>query len=44
MNSSASARRSPIAVAIFAIAVTFIPILAAHYLTREGEHTMGTGK
>ncbi len=31
-------------VAIFVIAVTFIPILAAYYLTREGEHTGGSGK
>ena len=31
-------------VAIFVIAVTFLPILAAYYLTREGEHTGGSGK
>jgi putative spermidine/putrescine transport system permease protein len=31
-------------VAIFVIAVTFMPILAAYYLTREGEHTGGGGK
>ncbi len=31
-------------VAIFVIAVTFLPILAAYYLTREGEHTAGGGK
>jgi putative spermidine/putrescine transport system permease protein len=31
-------------VAIFVIAVTFIPILFAYYLTREGEHTAGAGK
>ncbi|MBM3520505.1 MAG: ABC transporter permease [Alphaproteobacteria bacterium] len=31
-------------VAIFVVAVTFIPILAAYYLTREGEHTGGAGK
>lgn len=31
-------------VAVFVIAVTMIPILAAYYLTREGEHTGGTGK
>jgi putative spermidine/putrescine transport system permease protein len=31
-------------VAIFVIAVTFVPILAAYYLTREGEHTGGAGK
>ena len=39
-------RQRPITnvVAIFVIAVTFIPILAAYYLTREGEHTGGAGK
>jgi putative spermidine/putrescine transport system permease protein len=31
-------------VAIIVIAVTFIPILLAYYLTREGEHTGGGGK
>ena len=31
-------------VAIFVIAVTFLPILAAYYLTRDGEHTAGGGK
>jgi putative spermidine/putrescine transport system permease protein len=31
-------------VAIFVVAVTFIPILVAYYLTREGEHTAGAGK
>jgi putative spermidine/putrescine transport system permease protein len=31
-------------VAIIVIAVTMIPILAAYYLTREGEHTGGAGK
>lgn len=31
-------------VAIIVIVVTFIPILAAYYLTREGEHTGGSGK
>jgi putative spermidine/putrescine transport system permease protein len=31
-------------VAIFVVAVTFVPILAAYYLTREGEHTGGSGK
>jgi putative spermidine/putrescine transport system permease protein len=30
-------------VAIFVVAVTFFPILAAYYLTREGEHTAGGG-
>ena len=28
-----------IVVALIVIAVTFLPILAAYYLTREGEHT-----
>ncbi len=39
-------RQRPITnvVAIFIVAVTFIPILAAYYLTREGEHTGGAGK
>ena len=39
-------RQRPITnvVAIFVIAVTFIPILAAYYLTRDGEHTGGAGK
>ena len=31
-------------VAIFVIAVTFIPILCAYYLTRDGEHVAGGGK
>ncbi len=31
-------------VAVFVIAVTFIPILAAYYLTREGQHAGGGGK
>jgi putative spermidine/putrescine transport system permease protein len=31
-------------VAILVIAVTFVPILLAYYLTREGEHTGGSGK
>jgi putative spermidine/putrescine transport system permease protein len=31
-------------VAIFVIAVTFLPILAAYYLTRDGEHIAGGGK
>jgi len=31
-------------VAIFVVLVTFFPILAAYYLTREGEHTTGAGK
>jgi putative spermidine/putrescine transport system permease protein len=31
-------------VAIFVIAVTLLPILGAYYLTREGQHTAGSGK
>ncbi|MFT3671884.1 ABC transporter permease [Aestuariivirga sp.] len=31
-------------VAIFVMAVTLIPIVFAYYLTRDGEHTGGTGK
>ena len=31
-------------VAVFVVAVTFVPIIAAYYLTREGEHTGGAGK
>jgi putative spermidine/putrescine transport system permease protein len=31
-------------VAVLVILVTVIPILAAYYLTREGEHTAGAGK
>ena len=31
-------------VAVFVIAVTLVPILAAYYLTREGEHIGGSSK
>jgi putative spermidine/putrescine transport system permease protein len=31
-------------VAVFVIMVTFLPILAAYYLTRDGDHTAGAGK
>jgi putative spermidine/putrescine transport system permease protein len=31
-------------VAVFVIAVTFLPILAAYYFTRDGEHVAGMGK
>lgn len=31
-------------VAIFVMLVTFIPIVAAYYLTRDAEHTSGAGK
>jgi len=46
LNELISPRQRPITnvVTIFVIAVTFVPILAAYYLTREGEHTGGTGK
>jgi len=46
LNELIRPRQRPITnvVAIFVIVVTFIPILAAYYLTREGEHTAGTGK
>lgn len=46
LNELIRPRQRPITnvVAIFVIIVTFIPILAAYYLTREGEHTGGAGK
>jgi putative spermidine/putrescine transport system permease protein len=31
-------------VAVFVIVVTLLPILAAYYLTREGEHVGGSSK
>jgi putative spermidine/putrescine transport system permease protein len=31
-------------VAVFVIVVTMLPILAAYYLTRDGEHTSGSTK
>ena len=31
-------------VAIFVIAITFVPILLAYYFTQDGEHTGGAGK
>ena len=31
-------------VAIVVFAVTFLPILAAYYLTRDGDATAGAGK
>jgi putative spermidine/putrescine transport system permease protein len=39
-------RQRPITnvVAVFVIAVTFVPILLAYYLTREGESARGAGK
>ena len=46
LNELIRPRQRPVTnvVAIFVIVVTFIPILAAYYLTREGEHTGGSGK
>ena len=46
LNELIRPRQRPVTnvVAIFVIAVTFVPILAAYYLTREGEHTGGSGK
>ena len=46
LNELIRPRQRPVTnvVAIIVIAVTFIPILAAYYLTREGEHTAGSGK
>ncbi|MFO0990847.1 MAG: ABC transporter permease [Hyphomicrobiales bacterium] len=46
LNELIRPRQRPVTnvVAIFVIAVTFIPILAAYYFTREGEHTAGAGK
>ncbi len=46
LNELIRPRQRPVTnvVAIFVIAVTFLPILGAYYLTREGEHTGGTGK
>jgi putative spermidine/putrescine transport system permease protein len=46
LNELIRPRQRPVTnvVAIIVIAVTFLPILAAYYLTREGEHTGGSGK
>ena len=46
LNELIRPRQRPVTnvVAIFVVAITFIPILAAYYLTREGEHTCGAGK
>ncbi len=46
LNELIRPRQRPVTnvVAIFVIAVTFLPILGAYYLTREGEHTGGAGK
>ncbi len=46
LNELIRPRQRPVTnvVALIVIAVTFLPILAAYYLTREGEHTGGSGK
>jgi putative spermidine/putrescine transport system permease protein len=46
LNELIRPRQRPVTnvVAIIVIAVTFVPILMAYYLTREGEHTGGAGK
>ncbi|MCX7348246.1 MAG: ABC transporter permease, partial [Alphaproteobacteria bacterium] len=46
LNELIRPRQRPVTnvVAMIVIAVTFLPILAAYYLTREGEHTGGSGK
>jgi putative spermidine/putrescine transport system permease protein len=46
LNELIRPRQRPVTnvVAIFVIAVTFLPILVAYYFTREGEHTGGAGK
>jgi len=46
LNELIRPRQRPVTnvVAIFVIAVTFVPILFAYYFTREGEHTAGAGK
>ncbi|MCA3555501.1 ABC transporter permease [Aestuariivirga sp.] len=46
LNELIRPRQRPVTnvVALIVIAVTFLPILAAYYLTREGEHTGGAGK
>jgi putative spermidine/putrescine transport system permease protein len=46
LNELIRPRQRPVTnvVAILVIAVTMLPILAAYYLTREGEHVAGGGK
>ena len=46
LNELIRPRQRPVTnvVAVFVIAVTMLPILAAYYLTREGEHTAGSQK
>jgi putative spermidine/putrescine transport system permease protein len=46
LNELIRPRQRPVTnvVAVLVIAVTFLPILLAYYLTRNGEHTAGSGK
>ena len=46
LNELVRPRQRPVTnvVAIVVFAVTFLPILAAYYLTRDGDHTAGAGK
>ena len=46
LNELIRPRQRPVTnvVALIVITMTFLPILAAYYLTREGEHTGGSGK
>lgn len=46
LNELIRPRQRPVTnvVAVLVIAVTFVPILLAYYLTRDGEHTAGSGK
>lgn len=46
LNELIRPRQRPVTnvVAVIVIAVTFLPILGAYYLTRESEHTGGSGK
>ena len=46
LNELIRPRQRPVTnvVAIIVMAVTFLPIVAAYYLTRDGEHTGGAGK
>ncbi|TXL64788.1 ABC transporter permease [Zeimonas arvi] len=46
LNELVRPRQRPVTnvVAVIIIAVTFFPILAAYFLTREGEHASGSGK
>jgi putative spermidine/putrescine transport system permease protein len=46
LNELVRPRQRPVTnvVAVIIIAVTFVPIMAAYFLTREGEHAAGSGK